>query len=295
MALGREVHLAGKRFECASEPASPQIGGHCPIVAGSTRHARFVYSPAMNRIALVGIGRAICLDLAAAGCDVAVNYRRDTDAAERTVKDVEAFGQRAIAVAASVDDFAACTAMVDRVLEELGPPSILVHSGGIASRGHSVVDTDLDELDRVIRTHAYGGFHLAKLCIPYMIGQARGDIVMISSVAASSLGANGSPYNMGKAALEALAMTLAKEVSAHGIHVNVVAPGLVATDMGDRLTKAMTGGRATEAAALDARAPFGHVCRPEDVAVVVRFLVSPESGYVTGVRIQVDGGGSAFG
>ena len=254
----------------------------------------------MDRIALVsgggrGIGKAISLELAQAGCDVAVNYRRDVEAAEQTVKEIEGLGRRAIAVAASVDDYAACEAMVARTVEELGAPSILVHNGGIASRGQSVADTDPAEMERVVRTHAFGGFYLAKLCLPHMIGQERGDIVMISSVATDGLAANGSPYNMGKAALEALAMTLAKEVVRHGIHVNVVAPGLVATDMGDRLAKAVSGGRVEAASDLDARAPFGRVCRPEDVARVVRFLVSDDAGYVTGTRIRVDGGGSAFG
>ena len=251
----------------------------------------------MTRVALVsgggrGIGRAICLALAADGCDVAVNYRRDADAAGRTVTDVEALGRRAIAVQADVSDFGACQAMVDRVLDGLGPPSIVVHNGGIASRGNSVVDTDPAELDRVISTHAYGGFHLAKLCVPHMVDQARGDVVMISSIASEDLSANGAPYNMGKAALDALAMTLAKEVRRHGIHVNVVAPGMVATDMGDRLAKAMTGGAVTAAHELDVHAPFGHVCRPEEVADVVRFLVSDGAGYVTGIRIRVDGGGA---
>jgi 3-oxoacyl-[acyl-carrier protein] reductase len=254
----------------------------------------------MDRVAIVsggsrGIGKAICLALAEDGCDVVVNYRKDADAADDTVAAVELLGRRAIAVAASVDDFAACEAMVARCVDELGPPSILVHNGGIASRGNSVVDTELDEFDRVMRTHAYGGFHLAKLCIPHMKGAERGDVVMISSVATDSMGANGSPYNMAKAALEALAMTLAKEVVRHGIHVNVVAPGLVATDMGDRLTKAVTGGRAGGAADLDERAPFGHVCRPEEVADVVRFLCSPGARYVSGVRIPVNGGGGALG
>ena len=254
----------------------------------------------MGRVAVVsggsrGIGRAICLALAEDGCDVVVNFRKDADAADQTVKDVEALGVRAIAVGASVDDFAACEAMIARTVDELGPPSILVHNGGIASRGNSVVDTQLDELDRVMRTHAYGGFHLAKLCVPHMIGQERGDVVMISSVATDGMGANGSPYNMAKAALEALARTLAKEVLRHGIHVNIVAPGLVATDMGDRLTKAVTGGRASTAADLDATAAFGHVCRPEEVADVVRWLCSDGARYVHGVRIRVDGGGSVLG
>jgi 3-oxoacyl-[acyl-carrier protein] reductase len=253
----------------------------------------------MDRVALVsgggrGIGRAICLALAEAGCDVAVNYRRDEEAAAQTVKEIEALGRRAVAVAASVDDLAACEAMVARVVDELGPPSILVHNGGIASRGNSVVDTDPAEMERVVRTHAFGGFHLAKLCVPLMKDQPRGDVVMISSVATDGFGAYGGPYNMGKAALEALAWTLAKEVAGQGIHVNVVAPGLVATEMGDRLTRAVTGGRASTAAELDAKAPFGHVCRPEEVASVVRFLVSDAAGYLNGVRIRVDGGGTAF-
>jgi NAD(P)-dependent dehydrogenase (short-subunit alcohol dehydrogenase family) len=93
---------------------------------------------------------------------------------------------------------------------------------------------------------------------------------------------------MAKAALEALAMTLAKEERRNGIHVNVVAPGLVATEMGRRLVKGAMG--VEDIATLDARSPFGHVCTPEEVADVVRFLVGDGGRYVTGVRIAVDGG-----
>jgi 3-oxoacyl-[acyl-carrier protein] reductase len=98
---------------------------------------------------------------------------------------------------------------------------------------------------------------------------------------------------MGKAALEALAATLALEELAYGTHVNVVAPGLVVTDMGDRLARAVTG--AENAEALDARAPYGRVCRPEDVADVVAYLVSEQASYLNGQRIEVDGGGSPLG
>jgi 3-oxoacyl-[acyl-carrier protein] reductase len=123
----------------------------------------------------------------------------------------------------------------------------------------------------------------------------RGDIVMISSVATTAMAANGAPYAMGKAALEALAMTLAKEEVAHGIHVNVVAPGLVETDMGVRLARAITGDRGLDdLRALDASSPFGRVCQPSDVANVVVWLCSAGAGYLTGQRIAVDGGaGSA--
>lgn len=254
----------------------------------------------MTRVALVsgggrGIGRAISLALAEDGCDVAVNYRKDVDAAERTVKDVEALGRRAVAVAGNVGEWDDCVGMVDTAVDALGPISILVHSGGIASRGNSVVDTDPDEFERVVKTHAFGGFYLAKLCVPHMTGQDRGDVVMISSVATDGLAPNSAPYNAGKTALEAIAYGLAKEVTRDGIHVNIVAPGLVATDMGDRLTKAMTGGKVETADALDKGAPFGHVCRPEEVAEVVRWLVSDKASYVHGVRIPVDGGGSMLG
>jgi 3-oxoacyl-[acyl-carrier protein] reductase len=97
---------------------------------------------------------------------------------------------------------------------------------------------------------------------------------------------------MAKAAAEALAFTLAHEESRHGIRVNVVAPGLVATAMGDRLVRAVLGREG--AGELDAEQPFGRVTRPEDVAAVVAFLVSGAGSMVTGQRIVVDGGADAF-
>ena len=112
---------------------------------------------------------------------------------------------------------------------------------------------------------------------------------MISSVAAKQFAARTSPYAMAKVALEALALTLAKEERNNGIHVNVVAPGLVDTEMGRRLVKGMMG--VEDISTLDASSPFGRVCRPEDIADVVRFLVSPAAGYVTGQIVTVDGGG----
>jgi NAD(P)-dependent dehydrogenase (short-subunit alcohol dehydrogenase family) len=247
-----------------------------------------------GRVALVtgggrGIGRAISLGLAEDGCDVAVNYRRDREAAEKTVAEIAALGRRAVAYQASVDVEEDDARMVEAVVADFGGIDILVNNGGIASRGHAVADTDPAELLRVLLTHAVGPHHLCRLVVPHMRGRERGDIVMISSVATSHHGANGAPYNMGKAALEALASTLAKEERRHGIHVNVVAPGLVVTDMGDRLARAVRG--VDEAADLDEASPFGHVCRPEEVADVVRFVVSDAAGYLTGQRIEVDGGG----
>ncbi len=235
-----------------------------------------------------GIGRAIALALAADGADVAINYRRDEASALATVADIEALGRRSAAYGASVDDADACTALAAVVLDDFGPVDLLVHNAGIASRGRSVVSTEIAEVERNWRTHTLAGFILAQAFVPGMRDAERGDVIMISSVATTHMQANGAPYTMAKSGLEALAMTLAKEERRNGIHVNVVAPGLVETEMGRRLVKGAMG--VEDIHTLDAGAPFGHVCAPEEVAEVVRALVGPTGGYVTGVKITVDGG-----
>ena len=245
-----------------------------------------------GRVALVtgggrGIGRAISLALAADGAAVAVNYRRHEQEAQETVERIVAEGGQARRYLASVDDFERAEEMVAMVSEDLGPVSILVNNAGIASRGLSVVDTDPAELRRVVAVDAFGSHYLSKLVIPRMRRLGRGDIVMISSVASRGLAANGGPYNMAKAAMEALAVTLSREERGHGIRVNVVAPGLVETEMGRRLVKATAG--VTDMRSLDRTMPFGKVCQPEDVANVVRFLVSDGNVYITGERIYCDG------
>ncbi len=246
-----------------------------------------------GRVALVtgggrGIGRAIALGLAEDGADVAVNYRRDADAAAETVAAIERLGRRAAAYSASVDDVAQCEQMVQAAVAEFGYVDILVNNAGLASRGLSVADTDPGELDRVLRTHAVGAWACSKFVLPSMREQPRGDIVMISSAATLHFAGYSAPYNMAKAALEALAATLAKEERRHGIHVNVVAPGLVDTEMGRRLVKGAMG--VTDIRTMDERSAFGHVCTPEEVADAVRYLVSERASYVTGQRLGVDGG-----
>jgi 3-oxoacyl-[acyl-carrier protein] reductase len=246
-----------------------------------------------GRIALVtgggrGIGKAIALGLAEDGADVAINYRRDADAAQETVAAIEKLGRRAFAYGASVDDYSHCEAMVGRAISDLGFVDILVNNAGVASRGQSVADTDPAEIDRLLRTHAIGAWACSKLVLPSMRAQDRGDIVMISSAATVHLAGWSAPYNMAKAALEALAFTLAKEERRNNIHVNVVAPGLVDTEMGRRLVKGAAG--VADIRTMDKTAPFGHVCSPEEVADVVRFVVSDHASYMTGQRLGVDGG-----
>ena len=246
-----------------------------------------------GRVALVtgggrGIGKAIALGLAADGADVAVNYRRDEAAAKETVAEIEQLGRRARAYAASVDGVAQCEQLVAAAVADFGFVDILVNNAGLASRGQTVADTDPAELDRVLRTHAVGAWACSKFVLPSMRTQPRGDIVMISSAATLHFGANSAPYNMAKAALEALALTLAKEERRNQIHVNVVAPGLVDTEMGRRLVKGAMG--VADIRTMDERAAFGHVCTPEEVADAVRYIVSERASYVTGQRLGVDGG-----
>jgi 3-oxoacyl-[acyl-carrier protein] reductase len=247
-----------------------------------------------QRVALVtgggrGIGRAISLGLAADGADVAVNYRKDEAAALETVREIEALGRRAIAYRASIDSLEEDERMVAAVLADFGGVDILVNNAGIASRGNTVVKTDPGEVERLLASHAVGPHHLCRLALPSMREAPRGDIVFISSIATDNFGAGGAPYSMGKAAMEALAWTLAKEEQRHGVHVNVVAPGLVETEMGRRLVKA---GGVEDISTLHAAMPFGRVCQPEDVADVVRFFVSDAGSYLSGQRVVVDGGGS---
>ena len=245
-----------------------------------------------GRVALVtggsrGIGRAIALSLAEAGADIAVNYRRDEGAAKETVAEIEKLGRKARAYSASVENWDEDVAMVADVIRDFGSIGILVNNAGIASRGQSVADTDPAEMERVVRVHAFAPHYLCKLVIPHMRKEKRGDIVMISSNATKYNAPNGAPYSMGKAAMDALAMTIAKEERGNNIRCNIVGPSLTVTEMGVRLTEARTGGDIHK---LDATSPFGRVSVPEDVANVVTFLVSNANPYANGQKIYIDGG-----
>lgn len=250
-----------------------------------------------GRVALVtgggrGIGSAVALALAEDGADVAISYRRNEDAAAQTIAEIAGYGRRARAYRAAVDDRADSEGLVAAVLDDFERIDILINNAGIASRGLSVVETDPAELERLMRTHALGPHHLCKLVVPQMRERERGDVVMISSVATLFMAARGAPYNMAKAAMEALALTLANEERGNGIHVNIVAPGVVETEMGKRLIKATTG--VEDLRQIDASMPFGRVCQPRDVADVVRYLVSERAGYLTGEKINVHGGATAY-
>jgi 3-oxoacyl-[acyl-carrier protein] reductase len=257
----------------AAEPG--ELSGRRALVTGASR----------------GIGRGIALELAAAGADVVVNYRRGEEAAAEVVGTILEAGGRAVAVQASVSELDELDFLAARASEELGPIDLLVLSAGIASRGDDIAGTDPAELQRVIATHALGAHRLTQLLLPGMREAARGDVIAISSSELSAMRARGAPYNMAKAALEAMILTLAHEEARNGIHANIVAPGLVVTDMGSKLVKAKLG--LDDISELDDDQPFGRLCRPRDIGQAVRFLASPATTMATGQRLVIDGGTDA--
>jgi 3-oxoacyl-[acyl-carrier protein] reductase len=249
-----------------------------------------------GRIAVVtgggrGIGRAISMALAEAGAAVAVNYAKDAESAAETVEAIRSTGGVAEAFGADISNPAECASLTAAIVDSLGAPDLLVHNAGVASRGRGVADTPADELLRLVSTHALGPHALTRELLPSIRSRVaavgRGDIVFISSVATDHMSAYGAPYNMGKAAMEALASTLAKEEAPNGIRVNIVKPGLTVSEMGNRLAKATAG--VSEITELDRHYAFGRVTRPEDVAEAVLFVCRPGST-LTEQRISIDGG-----
>ena len=259
-------------------------------------------APLQGRVALVtgasrGVGRGVAVKLASRGAAVAVNYRRQAEAAEEVVAEITAAGGRARAYRAAIGVDEEVAAMVAAVAADLGAVDLLVNNAGSASRGRTVAETPRSEYDSLMNVHALGPIGLIQLVLPGMRAVAarpggRGDIVMISSNTTTSFPVNSAPYTMAKTAMETAMRTLALEERDHGIHANIVAPGLVATDMGRKLVAATQG---ADIESLDTSSPFGRVCRPEDVAGAVAFLCSPDSGYMTGQRVTVDGGGPRTG
>jgi NAD(P)-dependent dehydrogenase (short-subunit alcohol dehydrogenase family) len=250
-------------------------------------------APLAGRTALVtgagrGIGRGIALALAGAGAAVAVNYRRDAEAAAAVVEEVRAAGGEAAAFGASIADPDDVERLADEALARFGRIDVLVSSAGMASRGRTIDATDPAEFEALMQVNLIGPQRLLRRLLPGMREGGRGAVIAISSSEVDEMPARGGPYNAAKAALEALALTLAHEELAHGVRVNVVAPGLVLTDMGTRFATAAL--KVEDLAEFDAAQPLGRVTTPADVGAAVVFLASDAAAMVTGQRLVVDGG-----
>lgn len=229
-----------------------------------------------------GIGRAIALELAAAGADVAVNYAGSEEAANAVAREIEGLGRRAIAIKADVGSAAEAEQMVSQAIEAFGRIDILVNNAGI-TRDNLIMRMKEEEFDQVINTNLKGVFNCIKAVTRPMMKQRSGRIINISSV----VGALGNPgqanYVAAKAGVIGLTKASARELASRGITVNAVAPGFIATDMTDKLSE-------EQKAALLPQIPLSRMGQPEEIARVVRFLASEDASYLTGQTLHVDGG-----
>ena len=226
-----------------------------------------------------GIGRAVALLAARNGALVAVNDI-DPDEARDTVASITTDGGTAVAIAGSVGDISSLAQLVRGVESSMGPIDALVSNAGIPSSGRACHRTDIAEVDELFRVHALGPFELCRLVLPGMRARRKGTIVMVSSQSTAVAPSHGAPYTMAKAALEALARTLANENQSFGIRVNIVAPGVVDTRLGHLVMDRLAGHT-------DLPSPDILMIEPDTVARTVCFLISDASAGITGERVTI--------
>jgi 3-oxoacyl-[acyl-carrier protein] reductase len=229
-----------------------------------------------------GIGRGIVLEFAREGADVAINYRRDREAAEATAAEVRGLGRRAAVLQGDVSDREAVERVVAEAVAVLGRLDVAVANSGVASRVAPVAEVDPAEWRRVLGTDLDGAFWTARAAVPHLVA-SRGTMLFVSSIGADATAACGAPYHVAKAGVNALTKVLAKEVASAGVRVNCIAPGLVRSDMGERLLRFYGD-------VILAGIPLGRAGEPADIGRAAVFLASADAAWITGKILRVDGG-----
>lgn len=230
-----------------------------------------------------GIGRAICKVLAEEGASVAVNYRSGQVEAEEVVAEIEALGRKAVALAGDVSDYASAEAVVAQTVEQLGGMHILVNNAGI-SKDALIYNMDPGDWLDVMRINFGGVFNFTKASLGHFMSERDGSIVNVSSMMGDRGWTGESNYAASKGAINAFTRCAAVELARFGIRVNAVLPGFAPTDLVAGLLE-KDGGKG-----ILKQIPLRSFATVEEVAHVVSFLAGPDSSYMTGSLVTVDGG-----
>lgn len=229
-----------------------------------------------------GIGKAVAIALAKEGAAVAVHFHGNEEKALLVKKEIEEAGGKAEIFRANVADFEECNALVKAVAKTFGSIDILVNNAGI-TRDNLVMKMNDEEFDAVYETNLKGVFHSIHHTSRYFLKQKSGRIINISSVSGITGNAGQANYCAAKAGVIGLTKSVARELSSRGITANVVAPGMIETDMTKDLPD-------TVKENMFHNIPLGRIGKPEEIAAAVAFLASEEAGYITGQVLAVDGG-----
>jgi 3-oxoacyl-[acyl-carrier protein] reductase len=240
-----------------------------------------------NKVALVtggsrGIGRAIAIQLAELGADVAINYQSNSEAAQEVVEIIRSHGRQTIAIQADVRDLKAVSAMVKQLKKELGGLHIVINNAGV-TRDTLMMRMKEADWDLVLDTNLKGAFNVIKAAQRPMLRQRYGRIVNISSIAGVGGNAGQANYASAKAGLIGLTKSVAKELGSRSITCNAVAPGYISTDLTATLSEELV----KEAKRLT---PLGRLGTVEDVAKAVAFFASDAAAFITGQVLNIDGG-----
>ena len=234
-----------------------------------------------------GIGRAVCLELARRGADVAFIYRSRDAEAEAAAAAIRALGRRALVLKTDLADAAGVAAAIDRAAAELGRLDVLVQAAGAMGAWHETAELSVADWDRYLAVDLSGAFYAIRAALPHLRKAGGGAIVAISSIAAQMCQARNVQGAAAKAGLEAMVRVVAREEGRRGIRANAVAVGLTDTEMG-RVAFAEWGPETTERVIRGI--PLRRIGTPEEVARIVCFLAGPDAAYITGKVLQVDGG-----